>query len=453
MKRLFFLLVSFLFTTVFLCAQSPVSPKVDLIVQGRYVSPGTFARIPMYLQTNVPIKGIEVLITFPSDSIRNRYNVWLYSWSNNSSVATYVVEDTIKFSILDSQNPLTGSYRFCSLPIALANYLPTDNPDLILRLNISLKAAINWNGKDTLISASYVGSGYIFIGPKISLYGDMDDSQLIDLLDVLKVEDLSHGAPSTMVDFLRADVSSDGRIDSYDVRQVQSRSVNPYWMFEVQDYQGTYSGKGRIINPAGVKLQETENGVYVSLIKNETPVFNGDFYITAPVATAEVGNILKEGGNTSRLSINGNAMHLSFIGGESGIPADENVLFLRGVRAADIKIHGMLNEGIPIQSVIYKTTDIKDDPSGILKDFSLLQNYPNPFNPETVISFNLPKVSRVRLSVYNTLGELIATLADGELSAGKHTLPFNGSRLASGIYFYRLETNKFSKTMKMILAK
>ncbi len=451
MKRSFFLFLLFLPVLVF--AQSPVSPKIDVIVQGRYVSPGTFARIPMYIQTNVPVKGIEVLITFPSDTIRNRYNLWLYSWGNNSSIATYIVEDTIKFSMLDSQNPITGSYKFGSLPIALASYLPTDNPDLMLRLNVSLKAAINWNGKDTLISASYAGSGYIFIGPKIPLYGDMDNSQVVDILDVLKVEDMSHGASSTMIDFLRADVSSDGRIDSYDVYQVQNRSVNPYWMFEVQDYQSTYSGKGRTIAPASVKLYETETGVYFSLAENSTQISNGDFYITAPGAIPEIGDVLKEEGNISRLSVNGDAIHLSFVGGQSGIPTDKNVLFLRGARAEDIKIHGMLNEGIPIQLVIYKTTDVKDNQNGAPEDFSLLQNYPNPFNPETVISFNLPEVSKVRLSVYNTLGELITTLADGEFSAGRHNLSFNGSSLASGIYFYRLETNQFSKTMKMILAK
>jgi hypothetical protein len=444
-------LLFLLFLPVLVFAQSPVSPKIDVIVQGRYVSPGTFARIPMYIQTNVPVKGIEVLITFPSDSILNRYNTWIYSWKNSTS-AQYMTKDTIKFSILNSEDPITGNFQFGSLAIALAEYLPTDQ-DLILRLNISVKAAIHWNNKDTLISASYGGSGYIFVAPKISLYGDMDYNQSHDLLDVLRVEDLAHGATYALLDFLRADVSSDGRIDSYDVYQVQNRSVNPYWMFEVQDYQSTYSGKGRTIAPASVKLYETETGVYFSLVENSTQISNGDFYITAPGAIPEIGDVLKEEGNISRLSVNGDAIHLSFVGGQSGIPTDKNVLFLRGARAEDIKIHGMLNEGIPIQLVIYKTTNVKDNQNGAPEDFSLSQNYPNPFNPETVISFNLPEVSKVRLSVYNTLGELITTLADGEFSAGRHNLSFNGSSLASGIYFYRLETNQFSKTMKMILAK
>ncbi len=109
------------------------------------------------------------------------------------------------------------------------------------------------------------------------------------------------------------------------------------------------------------------------------------------------------------------------------------------------------NEDIKIVYRNSSPTSVIENP--IPSDFGLNQNYPNPFNPETVISFNLPEVSRVRLGVYNTLGELIATLADGEFSAGQHALPFDGSRLASGIYFYRLETNQFSKTMKMVLSK
>ncbi len=85
--------------------------------------------------------------------------------------------------------------------------------------------------------------------------------------------------------------------------------------------------------------------------------------------------------------------------------------------------------------------------------FSLGQNYPNPFNPTTTISFDLPKGEAVSLSVYNALGELIQTLVEGQLSAGKHEVSFDGSRLASGVYFYRLQTSESSVVKKMLLMK
>ena len=85
--------------------------------------------------------------------------------------------------------------------------------------------------------------------------------------------------------------------------------------------------------------------------------------------------------------------------------------------------------------------------------FDLTQNFPNPFNPNTTISFALPTGSRVKLAIYNLNGKLVHTLADGEMSAGYHHLHFDASRLASGVYFYRLDAGPYSATRKMVLQK
>ncbi|NOX66404.1 MAG: T9SS type A sorting domain-containing protein, partial [Chlorobi bacterium] len=70
------------------------------------------------------------------------------------------------------------------------------------------------------------------------------------------------------------------------------------------------------------------------------------------------------------------------------------------------------------------------------KKYELSQNYPNPFNPSTTIKFSLPKNSKVRLDIYNMLGESVTTLIDKEMDAGFQSVQFNASNLASGIYFY-----------------
>ncbi len=85
--------------------------------------------------------------------------------------------------------------------------------------------------------------------------------------------------------------------------------------------------------------------------------------------------------------------------------------------------------------------------------FSLSQNYPNPFNPSTFISFTLQSKTKVKLIIYDILGNEITTLLDTELNEGKHTIKFDGSNLSSGIYFYKLVTNKFTDIKKMILMK
>jgi hypothetical protein len=85
--------------------------------------------------------------------------------------------------------------------------------------------------------------------------------------------------------------------------------------------------------------------------------------------------------------------------------------------------------------------------------FELSQNYPNPFNPSTTIRFSLPKQTQLKLNLYNMLGELVETVAEGTYDAGYYKVSFNASNLASGIYIYRIESSDFVKTMKMILLK
>lgn len=86
--------------------------------------------------------------------------------------------------------------------------------------------------------------------------------------------------------------------------------------------------------------------------------------------------------------------------------------------------------------------------------FQLSQNYPNPFNPTTIIAYSVPEKANVRLDVYNILGQKVATLVDGIQNPGAYRVDFNGARLASGVYFYRLSagSNTFL-TRKMILLK
>lgn len=83
----------------------------------------------------------------------------------------------------------------------------------------------------------------------------------------------------------------------------------------------------------------------------------------------------------------------------------------------------------------------------------LYPNYPNPFNPSTLIRFDIKDAELVSLKVYNVLGEEIATLVNGNKPAGSYTINFDASKLASGIYLYKLVTNNYVKTEKMILMK
>ncbi len=91
-----------------------------------------------------------------------------------------------------------------------------------------------------------------------------------------------------------------------------------------------------------------------------------------------------------------------------------------------------------------------------LSSFNLYQNYPNPFNPSTVISYSIASAGQVHLKIYNSLGQQVAELVNEYQSAGAHSIVFNSTSLhgfSSGVYFYRLEAGKVSKTRKMLLIK
>ncbi len=115
-------------------------------------------------------------------------------------------------------------------------------------------------------------------------------------------------------------------------------------------------------------------------------------------------------------------------------------------------------EGQRIAEVVHLSgttapTSIYADDNQSPADFSLSQNYPNPFNPVSTIKYSLAKSSKVKLQVFDILGNKITTPVNKKQSAGSYEVEFDGSNLASGIYFYRLRAGSFVETRKMILLK
>lgn len=85
--------------------------------------------------------------------------------------------------------------------------------------------------------------------------------------------------------------------------------------------------------------------------------------------------------------------------------------------------------------------------------FALFQNYPNPFNPITTIRFMLHISGFTSLKVFDVIGREVATLVNGEISAGEHSVQWNASGMPSGVYFYRLQAGNYSATKKLMLIK
>ena len=177
-------------------------------------------------------------------------------------------------------------------------------------------------------------------------------------------------------------------------------------------------------------------------------------------------NILATSGGIYRSVDNGNtwiAVDTSAVSSTFGMlsftPTD--VYAVSGIPHTDLPRLFMGPASEVVRAPISGVTPVIEPPRTIPSSFSLSQNYPNPFNPSTAIGYQLSAVSRVSLKAYDVLGRLVKTLVNNEVeSAGNYEVRFDGSGLASGVYFYRLTASPvsgantgYTKVMKMVLLK
>ncbi|MBS1493083.1 MAG: T9SS type A sorting domain-containing protein [Bacteroidetes bacterium] len=201
----------------------------------------------------------------------------------------------------------------------------------------------------------------------------------------------------------------------------------------------TPSGLG---NPAYWRGISTDaNGrLYVTYQNSTAPAPKG-FFLVHGIGNTFVNPILVFEDSTGSYIGRGSSSVAAKGNGEVAITFDPTA-----ARNGDVQSDLFLKRGtVTITSV--------ENTKTIVKDFSLEQNYPNPFNPSTVINFNVPSNTFVKLKVYNSLGKEVELLVNENLSAGSYSVNFNASNLSGGVYFYKLETANYTETKKMILIK
>jgi hypothetical protein len=119
----------------------------------------------------------------------------------------------------------------------------------------------------------------------------------------------------------------------------------------------------------------------------------------------------------------------------------------------DPSVRSLLAGGFILRVTPVSPVSVQQPDAQLPMSMYLHQNYPNPFNPSTTIRYALPEAAQVRLEVYTLTGQRVAVLASGEQRAGWHTVAFDGSALASGVYIYRLQAGGFVQTRKLMLIK
>jgi len=135
-------------------------------------------------------------------------------------------------------------------------------------------------------------------------------------------------------------------------------------------------------------------------------------------------------------------------------PVEANGTPFAGVRYDfDLLLRDSLHPDIGADEGVFTRMATSERGKIIPNEYALYQNYPNPFNPSTVIRFSLKNRGFTKLTIYNTLGQLVTRLVVGNLGAGAHAIRFNATALGSGIYFYRLESGSFTATRNMVIVK
>ena len=185
-----------------------------------------------------------------------------------------------------------------------------------------------------------------------------------------------------------------------------------------------------------------------------TTVTLGDFFFSLDTITVNVGDTVR----WTNTGIHSHTTTSNTGVWDSGLMANGATFEFQFNTAGSFPyictLHPTLMKGLVIAS---SHTGVRDE-GGFPSTFSLQQNYPNPFNPTTAIRYGLSEASHVTLTIYNMLGQPIATLVNEQQSAGYRDVVWNGmndagEHVVSGIYIYRIVTGKYTSTKRMVLLK
>ena len=220
--------------------------------------------------------------------------------------------------------------------------------------------------------------------------------------------------------------SSGGNTSLFDYATIKYNSSG------VQQWVQRYNGPGSVDDKANALALDISGNIYVTGFSLNGTISD---YLTLKYSPA--GTQIWERRYNSTGSDNGKAIAITNTG----------IVYVTGISDAP-------GSGSDFLTIKYsQTVGIENTGSEIPAEFSLGQNYPNPFNPMTNISLNIAKLGFVSVKVYDISGREVAVLVNENLSAGVYNVDFDGSNLASGTYFYKLETNGFTDVKKMILVK
>jgi hypothetical protein len=323
----------------------------------------------------------------------------------------------------------------------------------LVHVTMTMKNNILYNDNNTATSfaANFPGSGGV-MGPLVSDYND---------LDVSGSGNVGYFNAATCLDLAAWRTASS--TDANSISKVTNfvSNVSPFDLHLTGASNGDISLRGVPITGITTDIDgQTRNATYPYMGADEasTPLpveltsftanLNGNSVILNWRTATEMNN---SGFDIERSTNSVSFEKIGFINGAGSSTSAKNYSF------TDVSLSKAGVYSYRIKQVDYnglsKLSNAVEVNFTTPANFSLSQNYPNPFNPSTIINYNLPQASNVKLTVYNTIGQSVKVLENGFKAAGNYSESFNASELPSGLYFYKIEAGQFSQTRKMMLLK
>lgn len=272
----------------------------------------------------------------------------------------------------------------------------------------------------------------------IPLFGDADSNGWVSIDDAQHILDYMVGNSDTISE-INANLDLQEDISGPDAYLIYLYSSDPAFRFPAQSEE--------LYNLEEVAVSNSLDGTAMYLTFTDSQDLHS-FYMDSPFALEFVSidyasnwiqSVMRHNGKFAMIGYDFWPTHMI----ELDLP--DNDFYIQN------EINGYL-------SSMYVEASSHTDPDSPALTFALAQNYPNPFNPNTSISFSLASSADTSLKIYNLKGQIVATLAEGILEAGNHTIDWdgrdnNGNALSSGIYFYRLQSGQTTLQRKMVLSK
>jgi hypothetical protein len=218
-------------------------------------------------------------------------------------------------------------------------------------------------------------------------------------------------------------------------------------------YKGNVSDKAFFNDYLKASFVSDASGV--NLVKSaDTSALSGNSFYIAQTYAVDYPDVIAANGG-SRLCLlysNSKGAGVQYTGSFGASTKQGKVIYLAfplETTANDTCFSSIISQSLAYFSAV---TSVNKNETTAPNNFSLSQNYPNPFNPSTTIRFSIPKAEKVSLKVFDVLGREAATLVNEIKNAGSYQVLFN-AKISSGIYFYRLQTESFTETKRMILLK